>query len=162
MDDGESPGHERRRQNHDRKRGKHGPRARRERHSIVAHPDPARGKARAGHGAAVCTNDAADRLRPRPCRPLRPGGPGCSLRPLRPWRSSRPLRTCGPLWACGSRRPLRALRPGLAPRDRRLARVTAVGRRVDQPQLAVLRLVTAGDHPAAADVGNQARTLRMS
>lgn len=33
---------------------------------------------------------------------------------------------------------LRPRRPGLVPRDRRLARETAAGRRIDQPQLTVL------------------------
>jgi hypothetical protein len=52
-------------------------------------------------------------------------------RPLWPWRSGRTRITLVAL------RPRRPLRPGLAPRDRRLARMTVVGRRVDQPQLTV-------------------------
>jgi hypothetical protein len=90
-------------------------------------------------GLAVTVDVAANRLRPGPRRP------GRSLRPRIAFVALITLVT------------LRALRPGLAPRDRRLARVTAVGRRIDEPQLAVLCLVTAADYSAAADLGNGIR-----
>lgn len=78
------------------------------------------------HSRADHASDKGSRRPLRACRSLRPRRSSRTSGSLRPGRSRRP-------W-----RPWRPLRPSLAPRDRRLARVATVGRRIDEPQLTVL------------------------
>jgi hypothetical protein len=85
------------------------------------------------------TSPVATKVGPAgPCGPCGPCWACRTRRSLRPLGPSRPLRPSGPLRAGVALVALRPLRPRLAPRDRRLARTTALGRRINQPQLAVL------------------------